>query len=198
MASKLEAARALVREKGIVRPADLAARGIPDVYLKRLVEAGELERRARGLYAAVDLDVTAHHTLVETTRLIPRGVFCLLTALAFHELGTQLPSDVWVAIDRKSRRPRVSTARLRIVTMSGRPLSEGVETHRIENTPVKVFNAAKTVADCFRFRNKVGLDVALEALREYRRRRGNRDELWKYARICRVERVMRPYLEALS
>jgi predicted transcriptional regulator of viral defense system len=141
--------------------------------------------------------VTAHHSLAVVARVVPKGVVCLLSALAYHDLGTQLPHEVWLAIGATARRPARSPARLRVVRMSGPPLTSGVEVHNIEGVPVRIFNAAKTVADCFRFRNKIGLDVAIEALRAYRRR-GDLDALWRYAEICRVARVIRPYLEAIT
>ena len=130
-------------------------------------------------------------------KLVPRGVICLLSALQFHDLTTQAPFEVWMAIDVRARRPRRKTPPLRIVRFSGEALTAGVETHKVEGVPVRVYGPAKTVADCFKYRNKIGLDVALEALRDYRREHpGGMDELWHFARICRVANVMRPYLEA--
>lgn len=124
---------------------------------------------------------------------------CLLSALNFHRLGTQLPHEVWIALDRSARHPSIRYPRLRVVRFSGQALREGVETHRIEGQTVRIYGVAKTIADLFKYRNKIGLDVALEALREgWRARRFTMDELHRYARICRVERVMRPYLEALA
>ena len=136
---------------------------------------------------------------LEACKRVPRGVVCLLSALQFHKLTTQAPSEVWLALDRKARAPREGGQPLRFVRMSGRALTEGIEDHRIEGVAVKVYKPAKTVADCFKYRNKIGLDVALEALRDYRQKhRAGMDELWRFAKICRVERVMRPYLEALT
>ena len=125
-------------------------------------------------------------------------MICLLSALSFHQIGTQLPHEVWIALDRRTRYPSLSYPRLRVMRFSGNALTEGIETHRVEGETLRVYNVAKTVADCFKYRNKIGLDVALEALREaWRARRFTMDEIHRYARICRVERVMRPYLEAL-
>jgi predicted transcriptional regulator of viral defense system len=183
---------------GALRTRDLRAAGLHPEEVRRLVQRGALTHVSRGLYSRVDDGMTEHHGLVQATVRVPHGVVCLLSALLFHSLGTQLPFQVWLAIDGKARRPRVSYPPLRVVRMSGRALREGIETHRIEGVDVRVFNVAKTIADCFKFRNKVGLDVALEALRECRQdRRATIDEIWRYATIDRVTTVMRPYLEAL-
>ena len=124
---------------------------------------------------------------------------CLLSALRFHGLTTQAPSEVWIALDPKAWKPKADGLPLRVVRMSGKALVEGVKEHQIEGVMVRVYNPAKTVADCFKYRNKIGLDVALEALRDYQHKlRAGRDDLWRYAKICRVARVMRPYLEALA
>lgn len=123
---------------------------------------------------------------------------CLISALSFHQVGTQLPAEVWIALDRSTRRPSLSYPRLRVFRFSGQSFTAGIETHRIEGETVRVYNAAKTIADAFKFRNKVGLEVALEALREgWGARRFTMDEIGRMARVCRVERVMEPYLEAL-
>jgi predicted transcriptional regulator of viral defense system len=151
------------------------------------------------MYRLPTHELTEHHGLAEAAKVVPRGVVCLLSALRFHELTTQSPFEVWLAIDRKAHKPISSQAPLRIVRFSGEALSAGVEEHRIEGVRVKIYCPAKTVADCFKYRNKIGLDVAVEALRDcLRKRRVTIDEIWKYARICRVARVMRPYLEALT
>lgn len=181
----------------LLRRRDLSARGIRGARLDKLLKEGTLVQRARGLYMAADADVTEHHSLAEIARLAPNAVVCLLSALRFHDLGTQLPPEVWIAIHVKAWRPRLRGLPVRVVHMSGAALTEGVEVHDIEHVPVRITSAAKTVADCFKFRNKIGLDVALEALREYRRQKRSLDELRRLARVCRVERVMRPYLEAM-
>ena len=189
----------IVRKSGILRPRDLAGQSIPRTYLQRLHEQGLLVKEARGLYKLPDAEVTENHSLAEACKRVPRGVVCLLSALQFHKLTTQAPSEVWLALDRKARAPREGGQPLRLVRMSGKALTEGVEEHRIEGVAVKVYKPAKTVADCFKYRNKIGLDVALEALRDYRQKhRSGMDELWRFAKVCRVERVMRPYLEALT
>jgi predicted transcriptional regulator of viral defense system len=186
-----------VRAKGIVRASDLKALGIPRSYLTRLVDYGQLQRISRGLYAATDSNPTVNRTLAEACKRVPGGIICLLSALRFHDLTTQLPSQVWMAIDFKARHPREHVLPIRITRFSGRALTEGIETHRIEGVPVRVYSPAKTIADCFKYRNKIGLDVAIEALRDgLRKRKCTVDDLWHYARVCRVSNVLRPYLEA--
>ena len=188
-----------IRRLGIVRPADLEAAGIPRAQLYRLVRKGLVARQARGVYVANNHSFTAEHVLAQVAKRIPAGVLCLLTALRFHELTTQAPAEVWLALPEKARKPRVDYPRLRVTRFSGAALTDGVETHRLEGVDVRVYSAAKTVADCFKYRNKVGIDVAVEALRDFsRRHRGGATELARYARICRVTRVMQPYLDAIA
>jgi predicted transcriptional regulator of viral defense system len=191
-------ALALIRSLGVVRPADLEAEGLPRARLYRLVRKGLVERRARGLYVASDHVPTAEHALAQVAKQVPGALICLLSALQFHEITTQLPHEVWIALPEKARRPKAAAVPLRIVRFSSRSLAEGVEIHTIEGVDVRITAVAKTVADCFKYRNKIGLDVALEALREaWRERRLTMDELDHYARVCRVARVMRPYIEAM-
>ena len=189
----------LARITGVIRPRDLDAYGIPREYLRRLCNKGVLERRSRGIYALADADLTEHHSLVLASKRVPKGVVCLLSALRFHRLTTQTPFEIWMAIDRKARLPKTEGVPLHIVRFSAAALTEGLEHHQVEGMEVPVYCLAKTVVDCFKYRNKIGLDVALEALREcLRERRCTIDELWRYAKICRVANVMRPYLESLS
>ena len=156
----------LVKRLGLVRPKDLNQHGIPVIYLRRLLHRGELVQPARGVYAVTGHEPTLHHSLAMVSKRIPRGVVCLLSALAYHDIGTQLPSVVWLAIDQRSR-PLVTTGLpAKIVRFSAQSLVEGVEEHSVEGVTVRITNPAKTVADCFKFRNKVGLDIALEALRD--------------------------------
>ena len=188
----------LARELGVIRSRDLARYGIAREYLTRLTRAGLLERAGRGLYILPDAELTEHHSLAEAAKRVPAGIVCLLSALRFHDLTTQAPFEVWLALPPTARRPRASTPPLHVVRFSGWALTEGVEEHVIEGVLVRVYNPAKTVADCFKYRNKIGLDVALEALREtWRERQVTMDELWRYAEVCRVATVMRPYLESL-
>jgi predicted transcriptional regulator of viral defense system len=162
-----------------------------------MVDAGHLRQVARGLYAPAEFEETEHHGLAAAAALVPGGVVCLLSALQFHHIGTQAPFEVWLAIGTKARRPMRSELPLRIVRFSPRALREGVETKLIEGVSVRLTTAARTVADCFKYRNKIGLDVALEALREYKRTRRSIDDLTHAAKVVRVANVMRPYLEAL-
>jgi len=188
-----------VKQAGVLRPRDLDRYGIAREYLGRLERAGKLQRIGRGLYALPDAHPTEHRDLAAVAKRVPDGVICLLSALRFHELTTQAPHQVWLAIDRKARRPRMDHPPLRIVRFSGAALHEGIEEHVLEGVRARVFSPAKTVADCFKYRHKIGLDVAIEALREgHRSQRFSMDELWRYAGICRVRNVMRPYLEALA
>ena len=187
---------ALLRRQGLVRPRDLAELGVARTTLQRLESEGTIERVGRGLYRLTDADVTEFHDLAAAALRVPRGIVCLLSALRYHDLGTQNPHEVWLALGPGHRQPRADAPPLRIVRFSGRALEEGVETQRIEGVGVRITSPAKTVADCFKFRNKIGLDIALEALREYRRGRRKLDELWRCAEICRVARVIRPYIEA--
>lgn len=190
---------ALARKHPILRAADVARHGLHTQLLTRLVADGSLERVGRGRYRLPDATITEHHGLALTAAAAPRGVVCLLSALVFHGIGTQNPAEVWLAVDRRARAPKVSWPPLRIVRFSGRALTEGVEEHRIEGESVRVYSLPKTIADCFKYRTKLGVDVALEALKDaWNRRRIRMAEIDEYARICRVERVMRPYLEALS
>ena len=188
----------LVRSQGLIRPRDLAPLDIPRVALTRAVRRGELERIGRGLYGLPGRPVSAHGTLSEIARKVPKGVVCLLSALRFHGLTTQAPFEVWLAIDNKAIAPKLDYPPLRIVRFSGAALTEGVEEHVVDGVTVRVTGVAKTVADCFKYRNKIGLDVALEALREaWREKRMTSDDLWRYAKVCRVANVMRPYLDSL-
>jgi predicted transcriptional regulator of viral defense system len=189
----------LARRRQGVTARELVEVGVHTQVLSRLVAAGEIERVARGLYRAPDHAVTEHHGLAVAAAAVPNGVVCLLSALQFHGIGTHLPSEVWMAIDRRARRPAVQYPPLRVVRYTGAALTEGIERHRVEGRELRVYGVAKTVADCFKYRNKIGLDVALEALREgWRARRFTMDELDRHAAICRVQRVMQPYLEALT
>jgi len=196
---KKDQALEVIDELGIVRPRDLEARGITRGVLYGLVRDGLVVREARGVYVARRHPYSAKHTLAHVAKRVPASVFCLLTALRFHELTTQNPADVWIALPEKARKPRLEYPRLRVARFSGPALTEGIETHRLEKVDVRVYSAAKTVADCFKYRNKVGIDVAVEALRDYYRRyRGGANELARFARICRVSRVIQPYLDAIE
>ncbi len=197
--SRKEQVLALLRRMGVLRPRDLAGQGIPRVYLRRLYAEGVLDNPERGLYVLADVEVSEHQSLLEACKRVPQGVVCLLSALQFHELTTQAPFEVWLAIAANARRPKVLNPPLRIVRFSGQALTEDIEEHKIQGVTVKVYSPAKTVADCFKYRNKIGLDVALEALRDcWRKRKATMDQLYRAAQICRVGRVIRPYLESLT
>ncbi|GET41536.1 hypothetical protein MiSe_63480 [Microseira wollei NIES-4236] len=197
--SKTGQVLALARQVGVLRPRDVEAHGIHREYLRRLENQGLLFRSGRGLYTLSNSDLTENYSLVAAGKRVPKGIVCLLSALRFHRLTTQAPFEIWLAIDSKARPPKEESLPLRIVYMSGNALTAGVEEHLVSGVTVRVFNIAKTVADCFKYRNKIGLDVALEALREsWRSRCCTMDSLWHYAKICRVANVMRPYLESLT
>ena len=194
-----QAVLALAEHRPLLRANDLVARALPTVVLSRLVAAGKLERVARGVYSLPGRALSEHRSLAEVALRMPRGVVCLLSALRVHGIGTQAPFEVWLAIPPHTPTPRLEQPTLRVVRMSGPALSEGVEPIGIDGVQVPVFNANKAVADCFKFRNKIGLDVALEALRDgWAQRKLTMDVLWHYAAVNRVANVMRPYLESVA
>ena len=188
-----------LRRAGTARSHELVAAGVARSALSRMVAAGKLARMARGLYALPDYQGGEHEALVTVAKRAPGVVFCLLTALRIHDLTTQAPFEVWIAIGNKAHPPRLDYPPLRTMRFAEATLAAGVETRKIDGVPVRVTGVAKTVADCFKFRNKIGLDVALEALREARRtRKASAEELWRYARLNRVTNIMRPNLEAVT
>jgi predicted transcriptional regulator of viral defense system len=188
----------LINKKRIIRPQDLKKKKIPRTILQRLLQKKKIIRLSRGLYAKPDIAFNENIDLMEISKKIPRGVICLLSALRYHNIGTQLPYKVWIAIDRKAQLPRVERPLVKIVRFSLKSLNYGVETHRVQEVPIRVTNPAKTVVDCFKYRNKIGLDIAIEALKEgWRDSRFSMDELYHAAGVCRVTKIMRPYMEAL-
>ncbi|MEX3955614.1 MULTISPECIES: type IV toxin-antitoxin system AbiEi family antitoxin domain-containing protein [Trinickia] len=194
-----QAVLALAERQPLLRARDLVEQGLPTMVLSRLVAAGKLERVARGVYSLQGRAPSEHRSLAESALRVPRGVVCLLSALRVHGIGTQAPFEVWMAIPPHTPTPRLDQPALRVVRMSGEALTEGVEHMEIDGVQVPVFNLAKTVADCFKYRNKIGLDVALEALRDgWSQRRLTMDTLWHYATVNRVTNVMRPYLESVT
>jgi predicted transcriptional regulator of viral defense system len=189
----------LARRKGLLRPCDLDDPGIPRIYLSRLTASGILEKAGRGLYHLPTHPNSEHESLAIVATRVPQAVFCLLTALQFHELTTQLPRQVWIALPQGSHVPRIEYPPVKMIQYSGAVFTEGIEINRRDQIELRVYGVAKTVADCFKHRNKIGLDVALEALRDARRqKKASADDLWRYAKICRVANVMRPYLEAIE
>jgi len=188
----------LAKKKPLFRLSEAVAAGVHPESVRRLTRRGQLTRVGRGLYALPTLRATEHHTLAEVARRVPKGVFCLLTALRFHGLGTQHPREVWVAVDRRAGIPRLDFTPVRTVRISGAALTEGIEERDVDGVRVRVTSPARTVVDCFKFRNKIGVDVAVEALRDYRRlRKGTVDELWRHADRLRLAKVMRPYWDSL-
>ena len=189
----------LARKTGLIRSRDLIERALPRVALTRMVRHGLLKRVGRGLYATPERSMSEHGTLAEVARKSPDAIVCLISALRFHDLTTQSPLEVWIAIPNKAHTPRTEYPQLRIIRFSGAALTEGVEQHMIDGITVRVTSVAKTIADCFKHRNKIGLDVALEALQDaWREKRVRIDDLWRYACMGRVANVMRPYVESLT
>ena len=194
----IEQAYQLLEAKGIIRPRDLKAAGIPESYLWELANAGRIQNLGRGLYALNELEISSFHSLVEVAHYVPKGVICLLSALQYHELTTQLPPAIWLAIPAHAHRPQVPHLTLELVQIKPDLMAMGVETHELEGTPVKIFSAARTIADCFKFRNRVGMDVALEALKLGLEKGVKANEIWSYSKPLRVSKVILPYLEALA
>jgi predicted transcriptional regulator of viral defense system len=189
----------LARGRTLLRAREVTQQGLPTIALTRLVQAGKLERVARGLYGLPGAEISEHRSLAEVSARVPRGVVCLLSALRVHEIGTQAPFEVWIAIPQHMVTPRLDQPAIHVVRMADVALAEGVERLHIDGVQVPVFNAARTVVDCFRFRNKIGLDVALEALSDgWSQRKFTLDDLWRYATRGRVANVMRPYIEAIT
>jgi predicted transcriptional regulator of viral defense system len=197
--SKVKNLEKLIKGRQVVRTRDLDKAGIPRNYLKRLLDRGRLRKVERGLYAATRRPLSEHSSLLEVSRKVPHAVVCLISALHFHGIGTQIPSEVWIALDTKAWKPKISYPPIRVVRFSGIALAFGVQDQRIGGDRVQVYSPAKTVADCFKFRHKIGIDVALEALRDcYRQKKASMSELWEAAKVCRVANVMRPYMESLA
>lgn len=189
----------LIRTAGAARAGELSDHGVHPMTLRRLVEGGVVERGGRGLYRLAGADVGENYSLILAAKRVPKGVICLLSALRFHDLTTQKPFEVWMAIERGTRRPAMDMPPLRLHYFSGEAFTAGIQEHKSEGVTLRVYNPAKTVADCFKFRYKIGVDVALEALRDtLKKRKATVDEIWHYAGICRVARVIYPYLEALG
>ena len=189
----------LARHRRVLRAADVREQGWSPQLLIRLHQAGKLHRLGRGLYGLPDAEITEHQTLIEVCQRVPKAVLCLLSALQFHEIGTQLPHEVWIALPEGTQAPALSYPKLRITRLRGAAYSDGIQTVTEQGVPIRVYSAAKTLTDCFKFRNKIGLDVALEALKDaWRSRKVTMDELSHFAKINRVERVMQPYLEAVT
>jgi predicted transcriptional regulator of viral defense system len=191
--------RPLLRRQAVLRTRDLARLGVPRTALEAPLADGRISRLSHGVYAVNGHDVSEHHSLAQAAVRVPHGVVCLLSALVFHELTTQTPHEVWLAIDRKARSPAEGYPPLHVVRFGGEALSAGTALHSIDGVPVRITTPAKTVADCFKYRNKIGINIAVEALRDgWNRRRFTMDELSAMARVCRMEKILRPYLESLA
>jgi predicted transcriptional regulator of viral defense system len=184
---------------GILQTQQAIRLGIAPRTLYQLRDSGIVSCESRGLYRLADMEISAHHDLVQVALRIPKAVICLISALSFHELTTQIPHQVYVALPMDAEKPRLEYPPIRLFWLSPKTYSAGIEEHRIEEFQLRIYSVEKTIADCLKFRNKVGLDVALEGLREYRKRPGfDIETLLKYARINHVERVIKPYLEMLG
>ena len=190
---------ALASQKGILRPGDLDTIGAPRIVLTRMTISGLLEKTGRGIYRLPGNQGSEYESLATIATKVPQAVFCLLTALQFHELTTQLPRQVWIAMPRGSHTPKIDYPPVKMVQFAGDAYSEGIEVVERDQIKLRVYCVAKTIADCFKHRNKIGLDVALEALKDARaKKKASADDLWRFAKICRVANVMRPYLEAVE
>lgn len=197
--STLKRALDIAKRRKLVRPRDLEAQGIPREYLLRLYRKGAMSRAGRGVYAVAEAPVSEHHGVAVVAKRAPQSVVCLLSALRFHGITTQEPHEVWIAINPKAHKPIASWPPIRVVRFSGAALEKGVERHVIEGVEVKVYSVAKTIADCFKYRNKIGTDVAIEALRDaLRQKKAPIDDIQRFAKVCRVANVIRPYLEAIA
>ncbi len=189
----------ILANSGMVRLHEFKAAGIPETVVARLANAGRIVRLARGLYQLPDADLQTSHTLAEVAKIVPKGVICLISALVYHELTLQLPPFVWVAIEVHTRQPKHRYPPMRFVRFSKKALIEGVERHTIEGVPVKITSPARTIVDCFRFRNKTGVDIALSAMREALRKRVCKpDDILTHAQSLRIASVVGPYLEAMT
>ncbi len=197
MNNKLKKIIELAEKYSVLRPKDVEKYNIPRQYVYRLYNKGKLEKIGRGLYKLPEKEFSEDVMLLEIAKKVPNSVVCLVSALRFHDMTTQNPFQIWIAIHNKDRAPEIDVP-LKIIRMTGDALEKGSEKHLIDNIEVNVYCPAKTVADCFKFRNKIGLDVGIEALKEYKKKdKGTVDMLWEYSKINRVQNVIRPYIEAI-
>jgi predicted transcriptional regulator of viral defense system len=201
MATDTQASRlmAYVQQQGIVRPRELEGIGVDRRVLKRLVDRGELMRRSRGVYTMPDHEPTSHTDLAEVCARVEHATICLISALSFHELTTQVAHDVWIMIDHKGRAPKLDSPSIRVIRASGKSRISGVEQYDIEGVRVPITTPAKTVADCFKYRDHVGQNVAIEALKDcLRQRKATPSQIFEMSQIDRVAKTIRPYIEALA
>lgn len=197
--SKADRIVELAGKLGVLRPKDLAKEGIQAEYLRRVCDKGLIKKVGRGSYVLADKEVNPHLSLAVVGRAVPNGVICLQSALAFHGLGESREDEVFVAIERRAARPRLDFPEVKVARLGGPAFTEGVERHILEGVKVRIYGLEKTLADLFKFRNKIGPHIAVDALRAaFSARKVKKDKLWHYARLCRVERVMKPYVDALA
>ena len=198
MKTQKEIVKELLNNTPLMNSREFSSEGIDTKTLTRMVDEGEIKRIVRGVYTTADYIPGTHHSLIESCKLIDTGVICLLSALVFHEIGTQNPSDVWIAISRGTRIPEVSEYPIQISLFSGKAYSSGIEEHTVDGVEIRMYSIAKTIADCFKYRNKLGMAIAIEALKDViQNKRASVDEILHYARICRILNVMKPYMESL-
>jgi len=198
MATERDIVKKLLEVKPLLRSHELTSSGVDRKTLKRMTDSGELIRVARGLYSAPNYIPDSHYTFIEAQKIVKQGVICLLSALTYHEIGTQNPSLVWMAIPNRSWSPSIETSPIQIVRFSGKAFDEGITEQAVEGETIRVYNIPKTIADCFKYRNKIGLEVAIEALKDtIRNKRASVDELLHFADICRVRKIITPYLEGI-
>lgn len=193
-----DAILALFEDMGVIRVREVIEAGIHPEVLRRMHRRGRIERVARGMYRKAGATPSPFQSLIEVQKKMPNAVMCLLTALRYHEVGTQSPREVWIALPHETRMAKMQHPRIRTLRFSGAAYTSGIETRTVGGIELKVYSVAKTIADCFKFRNKIGTNIAVEALRDaYRDRKFIPDDLWRYAKICRVTRIIQPYLEAI-
>jgi predicted transcriptional regulator of viral defense system len=195
---KVEHVGAIVQKQTLVRSKELKGLSVSRSHLWNLAKAGKIEHVGRGLYRAKETPISANETLLEVAKRVPLGVLCLSSALRYHELSTENPFEVWLAIKRGAWSPKLDNSPVRVVHFSEATFEFGIETHSVDGGTLRVYSPAKTVADCFKFRSKIGMETAIQALRSaYREKKASMDQLWRAAKVCRVVNVMRPYMESL-
>ena len=198
MQTQRKIAEQLLSQSTIVSSREFTDSGVHGETIHRLIESGEIIKISRGLYSSPQFIPNEKYSLILSQKIVKRGVVCLLSALSFHEIGTQNPSEIWMAIPRPGRIPLIDDIPVKITTFSGAAFTEGIEKHQIDNNEINVYCISKTIADCFKYRNKIGLDVAIEALKDViHNRRCSINEIIHYAEICRVREIMRPYMESM-
>jgi len=198
MDSQRDIAISILNQKALVKTKELNNAGVHRETIRRMVADGEIIKVARGLYSSPEYIPNERYSLIEAQKIVNKGVVCLLSALSYHEIGTQNPSEVWMAIPRGSRHPRIEYSPIRLITFSGEAYTKGIKSIQIDEEKISIYNIPKTIADCFKYRNKIGLEVAVEALKDVlQNKRVTVDELLHYAEICRVRNIITPYIESL-